>query len=98
VIEFATQRSQACLDVAKTIPVSQLAKGHGQILIPTREASRPRISAVTSHATAKLTIRQETDQLRENGLALIHSPLSPPTQVGLFVPFTVQIAASLKSL
>jgi len=41
VVKLASQRSQARFYVAKTIPISQLGKGHRQILIPTREASRP---------------------------------------------------------
>ena len=56
--------------------VSQLREGHRQILIPTREASRTRISALSSHATAKLAIGQKAQQLREDGSALIHAPLS----------------------
>src|ERR1039457_6602448 len=39
-VEFAAQRPQARFYVAKAIPVSELGKGHRQILIPTREASR----------------------------------------------------------
>jgi len=75
-VEFAAQRSQARFYIAKAIAVSELGKGHRQILIPTREASRPRISAVPSDATAKLAIRQETQQLREYRAALVHEPFS----------------------
>jgi len=74
-VEFAAQRSQACFYVAKAIPVSELGKRHRQILIPTREASRPRISTVPSDATAKLAIRQEAQQLGEDGSTLVHGPL-----------------------
>jgi len=52
-----------------------LGKGHRQILIPTREASRPRISVVSSDTTPKLAIRQEAQQLREDSSALIHASL-----------------------
>jgi hypothetical protein len=76
VVEFAAQRSQARFYVAKAIPVSELGEGHRQILIPTREASRPRISAVPSDTTAKLAIRQETQQLGKHRAALVHEPLS----------------------
>jgi len=88
-VKFAAQGSQACLYIAKAIPVSQLGKGHRQVLVPTREASWPRISAVTSNATAELTIRQETHQLGEYGLALIHASLSPTPEsaVGAQSPF-----------
>src|ERR1039458_513354 len=48
-----------------------LGKGHRQILIPTREASRPRISAVPSDTAAKLAVRQKAQQLREDGSTLV---------------------------
>ena len=66
---------------------------HRQILVPAREPSRPRISAIASHTTAKLAIRQEVHQLGEDGLALIHAPLSP-TQNRPSGPVAIQIAAS----
>jgi hypothetical protein len=75
-VEFAAQRSQARFYIAKAVPVSELGKGHRQILIPTREASRPRISAVPSDTTAKLAVRQKAQQLREDGSTLVHEPLS----------------------
>src|ERR1039458_3009256 len=78
-VEFAAQRPQARFYVAKAIPVSELGKGHRQILIPTREASRSRISAVPSDTTAKLAIRQETQQLGEHRAALVQIGKSPST-------------------
>jgi hypothetical protein len=63
---------------AKAIPVSELGKGHRQILIPTREASQPRISAVPSDTTAKLAIRQGTQQLGEHRAALVARHLALP--------------------
>lgn len=83
VVEFAAQRSQARFYIAKAIPVSELGKGHRQILIPTRKASRPCLSAVPSHTTAKLAIRQETQQLREHRAALVHEPLSITAKLAL---------------
>jgi hypothetical protein len=59
VIEFAAQRAQARFYVTKAIAISQLGKGHRQILVPTRESSRSHIAAVPRDATTKLTIRQE---------------------------------------
>jgi hypothetical protein len=61
--------------IAKAIPVSELGKGHRQILIPTREAARSRISTVPSDTTAKFAIRQKAQQLREDGSTLVHRPL-----------------------
>jgi hypothetical protein len=92
-VKLAAQRSQACLDVAKAIPISQLGKSHRQILVPTREAAWPRISAVSSYATAKITIRQETQQLRENGSTLIHASLWTIPDLAYRRPATFQIAA-----
>src|ERR1039458_7422841 len=91
-VEFAAQRPQARFYVAKAIPVSELGKGHRQILIPTREASRSRISAVPSDTTAKLAIRQETQQLGEHRAALVHEPCRTPQSWSL-EPVAVQIAA-----
>ena len=82
VVELASQRAQAGLDVAKALPISQLGEGHRQILVPAREASRPRIAAVARHATAKLAIRQKAQQLREYGSALVHAPLLPAPEPG----------------
>ena len=39
VVEFARHRPQARLDIAQALTVSQLRKGHCQILVQTREAS-----------------------------------------------------------
>jgi hypothetical protein len=93
-VKLAAQRAQARLDVAKAIPISQLGKGHRQILIPTRKAARPRISAVSSYATAKLTIRQKTQQLREDGSTLIHASLWTIPDSAIGDPAAFQIAAS----
>jgi hypothetical protein len=84
-VEFAAQRSQARFYIAKAVPVSELGKGHRQILIPTREASRPRISAVPSDTTAKLAVRQKAQQLREDGSTLVHEPLSTAAKLVLGV-------------
>jgi hypothetical protein len=71
-----------------------LGKGHRQILIPTREASRPRISVVSSYTTSKLAIRQKLQQLREDGSALIHASLWITPDSVIDGPATFQIAAS----
>src|ERR1035438_4641905 len=39
VVEFAAHRSQARLDVAETLAVSELSEGHRQILVPARQTS-----------------------------------------------------------
>jgi hypothetical protein len=97
VIEFASQRSQARFYVAKTVSIGQLSEGHRQILIPTRETSRPRITAVARYTTPKLAVRQKAQQLREDGSALVHSSLLPALRAGFLAPVEIaaaQIAAS----
>ena len=84
VVELAAQRAQTSFYVPKAIPISQLSKGHRQILVPTRESSRSRIAAVPRHAAAKLTIRQEVQQLGENSSALVHALLSPPAETSFW--------------
>jgi NADP-dependent 3-hydroxy acid dehydrogenase YdfG len=75
-VKLAAQRSQARFYVAKAVPIRQLSKGHRQVLIPTGEASRSHIPVVSSYTASKLAIRQEAQQLREDGSALVHSSLS----------------------
>jgi hypothetical protein len=79
-VKFATQRSQTRFYIAKAISISELGEGHRQVLIPTRKASRSRISAVPSDTTAKLAIWQKAQQLREDRAALVHEPLSAACQ------------------
>ena len=76
VVELAAHRTQARFDVAQALAIGQLREGHRQILIPAGEASQPRIALIPRDATAKLTIRKEADQLREDGSTLVHGPLS----------------------
>jgi hypothetical protein len=52
-----------------------LCKDHRQILVPTREAARIRIAAIAGYALLKFFVRQEFDQLREDGEASVHTPL-----------------------
>src|SRR5207302_3378857 len=48
-----------------------------------REASWSSVSAVPRDATAKLAIRQETQQLRKHRPALVHEPLSAAAEPAL---------------
>src|ERR1017187_5110282 len=82
-VEFAAQRSQARFDIAKSTSISEMGKSHRQILIPTGEAARSCVSAVPSDASAKLAIRQETQQLGEYRAALVHEPLSAAAKMEL---------------
>jgi hypothetical protein len=95
VVQFRPHRSEASFYVAQTLPVSELREGHGQILIPTREPSQPVVAIVTSDTATKISIRQESDQLREYGAAMVHEPLLA-TPTGSSPPTAVQIAANQK--
>jgi hypothetical protein len=93
VIELAAQGVQARFYVAKALPVSQLGKGHRQILVPTGESTQSRIAVISRHAASKLAVRQKAQQLGEDGSALVHGPLSP-VRTRFPKPLAVQIAAS----
>src|ERR1035441_9640380 len=76
VIQLALQRTQTGSDVAQTFAIGQLGEGHRQILIPAGETSQPEVALITSDATTELPVGKKADQLREDGAALIHEPLS----------------------
>ncbi len=76
VIQLALQRTQTSFDVAQAFPIGQLGEGHRQILIPTAEASQPEVALITLDATTELPVGKKADQLREDGAALVHEPLS----------------------
>jgi hypothetical protein len=94
VVEFATHRAQARLDVAETLAVSELSEGHRQILIPARQPSTVSIAVIASHTLLEVDVGEVSDQLRENGSAGIHPPLFRRWETGRFspfLPFSVQI-------
>ncbi len=76
VVQLALHRTQTGLDVAQTFPIGQLREGHGQILIPAGKSAQPEVALIALDATAKLPVGKEADQLRKDGAALIHEPLS----------------------
>ena len=76
VIQLALHRTQTGLDVAQAFAIGQLREGHGQILIPAGKSAQPDVALIALDATAKLPVRKEADQLRKDGAALIHGPLS----------------------
>jgi len=95
VVQFALHRTQTGLDIAQAFPIGQLREGHGQILIAAGKSAQPDVAPVALDATAKLPVGKEANQLREDGTALVHEPLSavPSTQTSRS---NVQIAASSK--
>jgi hypothetical protein len=75
-IELALQRTQAGFDITQTLAIGQLGERHCQILIPAREVSQSQVAPISLDATTELPVGKKADQLRENGAALIHEPLS----------------------
>jgi hypothetical protein len=53
-----------------------LREGHGEKLIPTREAFQGMVAAITSDALLEVFVRQMLNELRENGPAKVHVSLS----------------------
>jgi hypothetical protein len=76
VIQLAAHRAKASLDVAQAFAVSQLREGHRQILVPTREPSPVRVTAITGNTLLKLVGGQVPHELSEYSLADIHPSLS----------------------
>src|SRR6266550_5044293 len=73
VIELGTLSSQTDFDIAKTVAIGQLGKGHGQKLIPAGQSPHTAIAIVSLDAATKLVVRDELHDLGKNGLSLIHS-------------------------
>src|SRR5450759_4720910 len=67
VVELAGYRPQARFDIAQALAVSQLRKGHCQILVQTREASQVRVAAIAGHALLELVFGQVLHELGEDG-------------------------------
>jgi hypothetical protein len=76
VVELALQGAKTSFDVTQTFSVGQLCKRHGEKLIPTGEVLHVVTAMVAGRALLKLLMRQMLDQLREDGLADVHGPLS----------------------
>jgi hypothetical protein len=76
VVQLALHGSQAGLDVSEAFTVGELREAQTQKLIPARETAIPGIAAITAHASLKLIGWRMSHQLRENGSAKVHTPLS----------------------
>jgi hypothetical protein len=81
-VELVWAGTQAGFDVAQTLPVCELREGQAQELIPAREAAKAHIAAAPSHTPPKLPVGQKGAELRENGAAKVHAPLSAAPPVG----------------
>ena len=76
VVQLATHRPKASLDIAKALAISQLSERHREILIAAREASPMSITAVARDTLLKLVGWQMVHQLSEDRLTEIHPSLS----------------------
>jgi hypothetical protein len=70
--------TQTSLDSAQTFAVGELSEGQTKELIPAGEFFDIAIALVAIDANLKLLSREEIHELREDGLAKIHS--LPPEQ------------------
>jgi hypothetical protein len=66
VIKPGLHGPQAYFDIAKTLPISQLSKGHAKELIETREVPTPILALVPANASVEFVSREEAHELREN--------------------------------
>jgi hypothetical protein len=66
VIKLGLHRSQACFDIAKALPISQLSEGHAKELIETRKVSSPVFALIPVDAFLEFVSRDKTHELREN--------------------------------
>lgn len=75
VVELVGHRSEARLDIPEAVPVRELGKGHGQVLVPAGEASDPSVPVVATNAPVQNEPRAMRHDLRKCHLPLVHQPL-----------------------
>jgi hypothetical protein len=75
VVQLAAHGAQAGFDVAETLAVGQLSKGHRQILVAAGEAPMVRISAIAFDTLLELVGRQVIQELGEDGMSGVHPSL-----------------------
>ena len=71
-IEQLASGAQAGLDVPQALPVRQLREGHGQKLVPAREAAHPAVSSVTLDTALELFPVNPLHQLGKNRSSWVH--------------------------
>jgi hypothetical protein len=75
-VPLGSPRAKAGLDIAQALAISQLRKGHGQILVPAGKAARAGIASIKRHTAAKLAIWKKGNQLLKDGVPVVHAPSS----------------------
>src|SRR5262249_1800993 len=73
VVELRGLRRQTGLDVAQTLPKSQLGECHGTILFRARERPHAVVATVALHQARERAPRQNVHKLGEQRLANVHA-------------------------
>jgi hypothetical protein len=66
VIKSGLHGPKAYFDIAKTLPISQLSKGHAKELIETRKVPKPILALVPVNAFVEFVSGEKAHELREN--------------------------------
>ncbi len=66
VIKLGLHSPQACFDIAKAFPISQLSEGHAKELIETRKVPNPILALIPPNAFVEFVLWEKTHELREN--------------------------------
>jgi hypothetical protein len=74
-VELGSLRRQAGLDVAQALPVGQLGKRHGSILLGAGQCPHPPIPAIPRDNPCERAPRQKIHELGEKRLATVHRHL-----------------------
>jgi hypothetical protein len=75
VIEPTAHRSKAGLDIAETLAIRQLSKGHTEELVVAREALDLVVAVVASNASSKIVKGKEVHDLGKDGRRGVHRSL-----------------------
>jgi len=97
VVQLPAHRTQTGFDVAETLAVGQLSKGHCQILVAARKAPMMRISAITLNTFLELVEGQVIHELGEDSLSGIHPSLSEMRADGRLSAPTSDCSGKFKS-
>ena len=74
-IELGGLCAETSFDVAQTLAIGQLRKGHGAELFGTTEAAHPVVAAITGHTAGKRGPGKKIHQLRKQQFARVHRRL-----------------------
>src|SRR5271166_3076217 len=80
VVELRRLNGQAGLDIAQALPVGQLGKRHGPILLGAGENPHPMVAAVTGDNPPECRPRHKIHELREKCFARVHGRLHTKTR------------------